>query len=118
MMKSLSCIIVRSPSTAVCAPAFQHEAERALRMAMRRRDLSGQHELHPRIEVGRNFRLPAKARVLEDEHAPLGLFAVIRRPASSMAARMSLNDHAAGVQPLTGSGVTRLASDSHSGVRL
>ena len=44
-------------------------------------------------------------------------FAVIRLPASSIAARISAKVQAAGWHPLTGSGVTRLASDSHSGVR-
>jgi hypothetical protein len=33
-----------------------------------------------------------------------------------MAARMSANDHAAGWQPLTGSGVTSFESEDHNGV--
>ena len=42
--------------------------------------------------------------------------AVISPPASIIAARISANGQAAGWQPLTGSGVTSLESDVHSGV--
>ncbi|MCY1241194.1 hypothetical protein D9M72_540850 [compost metagenome] len=54
--------------------AFQHEAERALRMAVGRRHLAGQYELHPGVKIGGDFRLPAQAGIFEHEHAPLGLF--------------------------------------------
>ena len=44
--------------------------------------------------------------------------AVMRAPASIMAARMVSKRQAAGRQGLMGSGVTRLASEVQSGVRL
>ena len=59
-------------------------------------------------------RRPGFSRISTRRSASL---AVIKPPASIIAARMSANDHDAGWQPLTGSGVTSLASDVHSGVR-
>ena len=66
---------MRSPfDRGVRAAAFEHEAQRALRVPVRGRDLTGQHQLDAGIEVGRDLRLAAQARILEDEHATLGFF--------------------------------------------
>ena len=59
-------------------------------------------------------RSPGFSRMSTRRSASL---AVIRPPASIIAARISANDHAAGWHALTGSGVTSLASDVQSGVR-
>ena len=56
----------------VGAFAVEHEAQRRLRVAMRRRDLAGQDQLQAGVERLREARLAAQRRVLENEDAPLG----------------------------------------------
>jgi hypothetical protein len=51
--------------------AFDDEAQRGLRMAMRGRDLARQDELQPAIERARDRRLAAQAGILEHEDAAL-----------------------------------------------
>ena len=101
----------------VGAVALEDEAQRALAVPMCGRDLARKHQLDAGVEVGRDLRLAAQAGILEDQHPALGFFGGDQAPASIIAARISANDHDAGWQPLTGSGVTSFASDVHSGVR-
>jgi hypothetical protein len=58
----------------VGALAFHHEPQGALGVAMGRRDLAGPDQLQPRVEGRRHGREPGEPRVLEDQHAALGLF--------------------------------------------
>ncbi len=51
--------------------AFDDEAQRGLRVTMRRRDLARHDELQAAKERARNARLAAQARILEDENAAL-----------------------------------------------
>ena len=54
------------------AAAFEHEAQRTLRVSMCRRDFSRQHELHAGIQIGGDLRLPAESGIFENQHATLG----------------------------------------------
>src|SRR3954451_8617080 len=54
--------------------AFEDEAQRGLRMAMRRRDFAGEHGLNAGEEGGRDSRLPAEARIFQDKYATLRFF--------------------------------------------
>ena len=56
----------------VRAFAFQHEAQRRLRMAVRARHLVRHDELHAGIERGGDLGLPAQAGIFQDQHAALG----------------------------------------------
>src|SRR6516162_9926706 len=57
----------------VGATALEHKTQRALGMPVRRSDLARHHELHTGVEVGRDFRLPSQAGVLEHEDSTLRL---------------------------------------------
>ncbi len=57
----------------VGAAALDDEAQRGLRMAVRRRDLAGQNKLHAGEQRVGHRGMPAQARVLQDQHAALGL---------------------------------------------
>ena len=61
---------------------LHHEAKGGLAMAVGRGHLSGQDELEPRVERGRDPGLAPQARVLEDQHPPL------RLPGGDEAARL------------------------------
>lgn len=75
MMKSPGCMVVRSPSTAVGAFAFDDEAQGGLRVAVARRDLAGQDQLQAGVERRGHAGGAGKAGgVLEDQHAAHGLF--------------------------------------------
>ena len=54
------------------ALAFQDEAQRRLRMAVRARYLVRHDELHAGIERGGDLGLPAQAGIFQDQHAALG----------------------------------------------
>ena len=56
------------------AVAFEHEAQRALRVPVRGSDFARQHQLHAGIEIGRDLRLSAQPGILENQHAALGFF--------------------------------------------
>jgi putative membrane protein len=58
----------------VGAFAVEHQAQRRLRVPVRRRHLAGQDQLQPGVQRLRDRRLAAQGRVLEDQDAPLGLF--------------------------------------------
>ena len=49
--------------------AIDHEPQCRLRVPVTRRDLSGQDQLQTGVQAGRDQRLPAQRRVLEDQHA-------------------------------------------------
>ena len=57
----------------VRALAFEHEAQRRLRVAVGGGHLVRHDELHAGIERGGDLGLAAHARVFQDQHAPLGL---------------------------------------------
>ena len=57
----------------VGALAVEHQAQRRLGVAVRRRHLAGQDQLQAGVERLGDARLAAQGRVLEDQDAPLGL---------------------------------------------
>ena len=51
---------------------LQHEAQRALCMPMRRRDLTRQHKLHTGVEIGGDLRLAAKPGIFKYKNTTFG----------------------------------------------
>ena len=118
MMKSPRRIVTRSPSTAVYAPS-PSTTKRSADCVWRWLGATspGRMTCSPQYIVCVIDDFPRNAGFSSTSTRRSASFAVIRPPASIIAARISSNRQLAGRQGLRGSGVTRLASDSHSGVR-
>ena len=100
------------------AVALHDEAERALRVAVGGRDLAGEDELEAGVEARRDGGGARHARILQDQHAALGLLGADQvAGAEQQVARRARRASDAPAPAERGVGVTRAWSTSQSGWR-